>query len=192
MTAFAFDRIFKPGEHEAWHFVHSAGKCGEKILLAPATRAHAQQAGRSPVARQSIEVFAFYIYLVQCIPVISGVSGLAPTCMRKKRKMAIINFENFSRPVNILQWVATLKFVRIRPNLCAENIYSASPPCFVPFLSKNKWSSTIYNFWDWQNSDLHSACSLPPAKINIQTKIIFKSTLVQININMLSGKLFDF
>ena len=110
----------------------------------------------------------------------------------EKCKMAIINFENFSRPVNILQWAATLKFVTIRPDLCAKNIYSASPPCFVLFLSKNKWSSTIYNIWDWQNSDLHSACSLPPAKINIQTKIIFKSTLVHIDINMLSGKLFDF
>ena len=35
LTAFPFDRIFKPGEHQAWHFVHSAGKCGGKILLAP-------------------------------------------------------------------------------------------------------------------------------------------------------------
>ena len=93
LTVFAFDRIFKLGEHQAWHFVHSAGKCGEKILLAPATRAHAQQARRSPVARQSIEVFALHIYLVQCIPAISGVSGLVPTCMRKNEKMAIINLK---------------------------------------------------------------------------------------------------
>ena len=42
-------------------------------LLAPAC-ARAQQAGRSPVARHSIEVFAFYIYLVPRIPAISGVS----------------------------------------------------------------------------------------------------------------------
>ena len=83
LTAFPFDRIFKPGEYQAWHFVHSAGKCWEKILLAPATRAHAQQAGRSPVARQSIEVFAFHIYLVRHIPAISGVSGLALTRKRK-------------------------------------------------------------------------------------------------------------
>ena len=50
----------------------------------------------------------------------------------------------------------------------------------------------MYNIWDWQNSDLHSACSLPPANINIQMKIIFKSTLVQLDVNMFSGKLFDF
>ena len=93
MTAFAFDRIFKPGEHQAWHFVHSAGKCGEKVLLAPATRAHAQQARRSPVARQSIEVFAFYIYLVQRIPAISGVSGLAPTCMWKNAKWQLLTLK---------------------------------------------------------------------------------------------------
>ena len=50
----------------------------------------------------------------------------------------------------------------------------------------------MYNIWDWQNSDLHSACSFTPCKINIPMKIIFKSILVQIDINMLSGKLFDF
>ena len=50
----------------------------------------------------------------------------------------------------------------------------------------------MYNIWDWQNSDLHSACGFTPCKINIPTKIIFKSILVQIDINMLSGKLFDF
>ena len=48
------------------------------------THPGAYTAGRTaPIARQSVEDFALYIYLVQDTSAISGVSCLAPKSMRK-------------------------------------------------------------------------------------------------------------
>ena len=71
-------------------------------LLAPAC-AHAQQAGRSPVARHSIEVFAFYIYLVPRIPAISGVSTFGGNLYAKKPEMLTHNFKDFSLLLGLFQ-----------------------------------------------------------------------------------------
>ena len=127
----------------------SDGKCGEKILLTPATRAHAQQVGRSPIARQSVKVFAFYIYLVQPAVAISGVSGLGANLYAKKRKMTILNFEKSLHGEILIQLTVDYKFVRTGTLLCDKNIYSALPYCVVLLLSKNKLSSTINNFLGW-------------------------------------------
>ena len=46
VTDFDVDRIIKLGEYQAWHFVHSAGKCGEET--AGACHAHTHSRLDSP------------------------------------------------------------------------------------------------------------------------------------------------
>ena len=67
----------------------------------------------------------------------------------------------------VIELTVDYKFVRTGTLLCDKNISSALPYCIVLFLTKNKLASTINNFLGWQNSDLHFASSLTPAKIQI-------------------------
>ena len=45
LTDFDVDRIFELGEHQAWHFVHSAGKCGEETARTCHTHMHSRPDG---------------------------------------------------------------------------------------------------------------------------------------------------